>query len=228
MGLGRYLTKFFYRYYNRRRHGQIFTDFICSDENLSDQSVKENLEKALVEIIYADEGHLGCGLLVSTDGYFLTCRHCLNVQDGQAIKTSDGKKYKIEKTCVISKKYDLALAKAEIPVKAEAQRFKYGMFSKKSSKMTALLIRRNGDLEVKGGLANNFFGERIVGERYYAEVMSVNTPCKNGDSGGVVVSLPDYRLIGITAFNRATEEYYGGYFQWYHALELLTHFKRRF
>lgn len=85
--------------------------------------LEESISKGLVELRY-NRHHSSNGLLITTDGYFLTAKHCIRDLP-ETIRLHNGSEYAITKVCAIGKKEDIALAKADIPDECHPFSYKF-------------------------------------------------------------------------------------------------------
>src|SRR4030042_10156 len=114
-------------------------------ELLSEAEAKRNLELGLVEIL-ENERHTSNGLLLTSDGYFLTPKHC--VDSGikkMKIRLHDNSLYPMKKVCAWGKKYlDVALVKAGVPDECQPIRYKLYNTASLESERAGVLAGRCG------------------------------------------------------------------------------------
>ena len=183
-----------------------FLNNAYKENSLSPEEAKKNLEQGLIEI-EVDGKHSSNGLLITNDGYFLTSRHC--VDDGieeAKIKLHDGSTYKIDRECIHNKLEDIALAKAEIPVKPSPRAYSFHTEEMNEQTPLRLMTRRRGLLVDNYGFVDKkykgyFFVHHLVNAfkqnfHYGDGNISLNFVTKKGDSGGILID-SDYKVIGI-------------------------------
>jgi len=219
---------------NERRRKSVLTDFIQNiylADGLPDNQARDNLESSVIEIVYQNGYHSSCGLLITTDGYLITCYHCVSAGDKQSIVLADGTKYPIVKICAYSKPFDLALVKAEIPVLCEPKQYRFYVDKKidkamiLGSRPTVTLTRWNKKLNIVGGISSgriipkvNVEGGSVCNNQIYFKAN-----LKKGDSGGTVISAIDRKVYGIHS-NLSKEGGDSMCTQWCHALELIVRY----
>lgn len=177
-------------------------------ETLSIDRSKKNLEEGVIEITERGQ-HIGNGLLITDNGYFLTNKHCLSGNyRKRRIQCLDGSAHGIEKVCIaegrtVQKGADVVLAKAYVPGKLCPRPYRiYNARVEGDGAGTpiALLTRRDGQLVKKYGLAQgtadaliwNSSG-KLSPQRDLAWSDLSSIP---GDSGGALVT-HDGRLYGL-------------------------------
>lgn len=215
---------------------EVLTNFI---NNLNDSNdlpldlVRQNLESSVIEIIYPDGSHCSCGLLITTDGYFITCYHCVNedIQDLR-ILLSDGSVYPNLKLCDYSKKHDIALVKVSIPILSQA--IKYPFYSNKKihqssyaeANLVVTMTRKSGKLVVVDGFSKDYISRKIGLEDggFSKKQVEYETFLIYGDSGGVVVRLADLKVCGIASGSDSRNQSLGFYTQWNSAIEIVTRY----
>lgn len=214
---------------------QVLTDFInniYNANNLPPSLVKQNLESSIIELVYSNGDHGSCGLLISTDGYFITCYHCVNkdLQD-LSILLHDGSIYSQLKLCGYSAKYDIALLKAPIPVLAQAIKYpfyidnKLNQAVKTSSNFIVTMTRRKGALIIIGGSSHGDILEQIGMKNgtFFEKQVHYESSSSPGDSGGAVVRSTDLKVCGIHASMDLSSS--GRFYtQWHHAIEIISRY----
>ncbi|MFH0892743.1 MAG: serine protease [Candidatus Falkowbacteria bacterium] len=175
------------------------------------------IANAVIEILYPDGSHLGNGLLLTQDGYFLTCDHCLIYPPGiMKLRMSDGRTSSRARICVRDPDHDLALCK--IPLSGdECNCFKFYVPPEKKLSQPIIYLGRRGERLVRkeGNFTGSIFntvchtvvneysvkGESIIrcqkytSTQYYGH-FNMNIDAAVGDSGGVVIT-PDGSLVGL-------------------------------
>ena len=58
-------------------------------EDLTEEQSKKNIEESVIELVQ-NEKQVSNGLLITTNGYFLTARHCVKNIEGLKIKNRKG------------------------------------------------------------------------------------------------------------------------------------------
>lgn len=217
------------------RH-QVLSDFInniYSAENLPLDIVKQNLESSVLEIIYSNGQHSSCGVLITTDGYFLTCYHCVNKDlDDLSIVLHDSSVYSDLKLCAYSKAYDIALVKAPIPVPAQAIKYpfyvhkKLNQAVKTESTLALTMTRRDGKLVIFGGLSEGNVSDSLKLHKggLYQKQIRYESASQPGDSGGIIVRLADLKVCGLNSL-KDIDGSAGFYAQWHNAIELISRYK---
>lgn len=149
-------------------------------------SAKAGLERAVAELIYPDGQHLGNALMLTANGYLVTCLHCLNGK-AKLVWRSETRSFRILKT---DPRYDLALLKADTGYSAEISTLYCSSSQPKNGQLVVLMSRRDGELHMIGGVsdysANQSVpvkgGLSILGQSR-ARLVSVS-----GDSGGIIAT----------------------------------------
>jgi S1-C subfamily serine protease len=206
--------------------------------NLDSNESKKNLEESLIEITKYGK-HASNGILISENGYFLTAKHCIS-RDlfSMKIRLYNGLSYPIEKVCVEygegkNLKNDLALVKAKIPNKSLSKTYRiFNTLSEIGTKKLPLIIltRREGEVNTSGGFLEEFSCEGNVKlSRGYSVSKDnhflLNAFVKPGDSGGIIVTADEGKLIGLVS--HAVEKHpivYGA--KIIKALELVDFYRR--
>lgn len=161
---------------------------------------RRNIEEGLVEITSHGQ-HFSNGILVTSNGYFLTANHCVCDLSWKNVRLNNGRTYAIEKVCATNTEEDLALAKAKIPGKPEIQRYRFYNTNLLKKIPVALVTRINGKLVEKYGFVNLAWnphrtnlgnGSSVSYYNHFTSYLFASP----GDSGGVIIS-QDGRLVGI-------------------------------
>lgn len=214
---------------------QVLTDFINNIYNADDiplSLAKQNLESSVIELIYSNGKHSSCGLLITTDGYFITCYHCID-EDLQnlSILLHDGSIYSQLKLCGYSANYDIALLKAPVPVLAQAIKYpfhigkKLNREAKTNSNFVVTMTRWDGHLVIVGGSSNGDILQQIGTKdgRFIEKQVYYESSSRSGDSGGVVVRSTDLKVCGIHS-SRDSSSSGRFYTQWHHAIEIISRY----
>lgn len=186
--------------FNRSKNAKALEQFVKSNwiNGLTNEKALKNIEEGLVEIIYPCGSHKANGLLITEDGYLLSCQHCLG--DGinnSKIKTSDGKIYTLEKICIEDEANDLVLAKADINNKPFSKQYRFHNTNIIEKIPIQLITRWDGNFIQKYGLIiRNWNPYEDINGRNYRENICTNGISIKGDSGGVIVS-PSYEIVGF-------------------------------
>lgn len=211
-----------------------FVDGIYSDNNIPKDEARKNLESAVVEIVLIDNGsHNANGLLITTDGYFVTNLHCVLALGTQAIILDDGKTYPINKICTWSEEYDLALLKAEIPVISKAIKYpqasdrKLANISNYETSEIKVLTRWQKRIEIINGMSDGVVNEAnalITGKSYRSQVHFL-AKLKCGDSGGIVISTQSNKIYGLLSCIAESGDH-AFFSQWFEVLRLVDKYIR--
>jgi len=105
-----------------------FINNVYHGQHIQSNKAKEQITNNLLRISSSKNNltfHSNA-LLITENGYFLTCEHCVEDITPNFSRVYDGKgnSYPIERVCMISSKFELALAKTKINRPAKAIRFK--------------------------------------------------------------------------------------------------------
>jgi S1-C subfamily serine protease len=169
-------------------------------KDMNPTEAKRNVEHGVVEII-SHCCHSSNGLLITEDGYFITAKHCLSDVHQPQIRLYDGLVCDVEKICVLSKKRDVAIAKANKPGECKPVRYKFFDKSRYEEVPVVTLTMREGRLIKKTGIVQNLQDQpsiriddtSLAREDHFVISFSENIP---GDSGGIVIG-PYSEIIGI-------------------------------
>ena len=102
-----------------------FIQNIYTAEELSSNESINNLEKSLVEIVdKVTKQHRSNGLLITSNGYFLTADHCAENYSEKLIRDYQGNVYPIIRVCQENKNEDIALLKIEKEEQEENYNYK--------------------------------------------------------------------------------------------------------
>ncbi len=173
--------------------------------NLTPEQARQRAEKNLVEIQMYGQ-HSSNGLLITTDGYFLTAYHCVtdDIKSTLTVRTADNRVYPFERICHALPKLDLALAKATIPVPAEPIHHAfYGDSIEQLHQSPAVALSlRNGAIVSKTGVIRQSHYTTLSDPESHEVVISPEESveldqilCRKGDSGGPIISAHG-RVIG--------------------------------
>ena len=228
---------------NQKRRKDVLTEFIqniYTADSLSPADSKNNLEQAVVELVYSNGQHAACGLLITTDGSFITCHHCIEGGISLDIVLASGKQYPVKKVCAFSKKYDIALVKAEIPELSQAYRYRFfvnnqlNQAEKLNKDIIVVLTRWNRKLIINGGLSEGHIYKSVDSrdvnnkKKIYANQAHFQIKLKAGDSGGVAISSLEKRVYGVHSCGDNDDSLF---VLWHNVMELIiryTHSKVEF
>jgi len=224
---------------NQKRRKNVLTEFvqnIYTADGLNLDTSRENLEQAVIELVYNNNQHAACGLLITTDGYFVTCYHCVDTNEQLYIVLPTGKKYPIQKVCAFSKKYDIALVKADIPVLSQALCYRFFVHNKLDravaleKDIVVVLTRWEKRLVVNGGFTDGAILKQynVIRNTDYAFVDQVHfqAQLKHGDSGGVVISSTAKRVYGLHS-NGERHNNHSFFTAWHKVIELIIYYINR-
>lgn len=205
-----------------------FVDNIYWNDNLAPDKSIFSVEQGVVELLYKNSyQHSSNGLLLTEDGYVITCYHCINKEIENMFAGMHGNKlYEIERICSISKKRDLALIKINKKGKSKALNYRFlnnGNFSAGSVKHIVLLTRKNGNINRIGGTTNGYMFEKVFyykeGKNTHEQILA-NMKAISGDSGGVIVSV-EGEVFGIHV-GSAVDSYQAYFAAWHNALDVIS------
>ncbi len=217
---------------NHQRRLSVLTDFINNiyiAEDLPKNEAKKNLESAIVEIVYENNQHAANGILITTDGYFVTNLHCVVGPDRRKIILHNGECFSINKICARSKIYDLALVKADIPVVSEAIKYpfyidiKLAQAMNHKANMIIVLTRWQKKLKIAGGVTDGKIKENSYTENggNYKKQVHILSDLGPGYSGGAVILSLENKIYGINS--NSNESGKSGFCtQWYNVVELIS------
>ena len=187
-------------------------DFLASaqDNSLTDEQAKKNLEEGVIELLEYGR-HSSNGLLITDDGYFLTAKHCLEKPVPGAVRSYDGKIYKLERWSLSLPKYfgvfDVAIGKAVIPEKQNSKKYRICSLGKFISPFTTIpfkrdivrLSRLNQELifhhqKVLDVITLKGYNHLTVAIRYQG--YGATDELQPGESGGILATT-DARILGI-------------------------------
>lgn len=181
--------------FKRKRAAEIsaLESFLEQDNNSIELG---DISRGLVEIVYCGN-HSSNGLLITSDGYFLTPKHCQRLS---YIRLSTGIECRISHVCIRNKYEDLALVKADIPVEPRAIKYGFNNVRDELFKIE-MLTRRCGMLKKEEGrIFSNFnpFPTKLNGGRYvlYHEQFTIDIIAKPGQSGGLVIDSRE-NILGL-------------------------------
>jgi len=192
----------------QKQVAQALEEFLQSfylGETLSTERAKANLYAGLLEIVVEDQ-HIGGGLLVTSDGFFITANHVLDYAlkyKSCFVKLQD-KKYEIERVCASTEEKDMVLAKANIPIDCESMIYKFFNSNKLDncdSMPLNVIVRWDNTLITEPGLyANALQADFNLDNRVHLKnnesIQFIHSLAKPGYSGSVICT-PDFRLMGI-------------------------------
>ncbi|MFH0798203.1 MAG: serine protease [Candidatus Woesearchaeota archaeon] len=200
-------------------------------EDISVDESKYSIESNVVELVRYGQ-HSSNGLLVTTNGYFLTACHCVDGVRKLNVR-HNGHEYRLEKVCAVSRENDLALAKASID--AEPEYAKYRFFNtlnplKQMTPVVMMVYNDDSNFERRGGWLVNSCdmnnvkrhdGETIQLKDQYRIMADVQQGC----SGGPVVCC-DGRVAGLVS-NGSMKNHIGGVAKFMKCLELVVSYRLR-
>ncbi len=202
-------------------------------ETLSTEQAKANLESGLLEVV-VEKQHIGSGLLITRDGFFITANHVLDyaLNYKQSFVKLQDKSYKIERICACTKEKDMVLAKANIPGDCEPMRYKFFNSNKldnyDSMPLTVMVKWDNTLITAPGLYANalqngfNFDDKASLEKR--ESIQFIHSLAKPGYSGSVICT-PDFRLMGLVTGGLQVFELGAG-IRIVKALEVVESYKR--
>ena len=132
-------------------------------EDLTVNQLKKNIEESVIGLL-RNGNYASNGLLVTTNGYFLTARHCIKNIKELKIKNRKGDFYSLEKICEVNDAEDLALVKAKIDVEPEAIKYKFYNTNILDLRMPIVLMGydNDGKFEKRGGLIVKRFNANFI------------------------------------------------------------------
>lgn len=200
---------FFRKNVSRQKQvAQALEEFLQSfylGETLSTEKAKANLEAGLLEVVVENQ-HVGSGLLITSDGFFITANHVLDyaLNYKQSFVKLQDKSYRIEKICADTKEKDMVLAKAKIPGNCESMRYKFFNSNKldnyDSMPLTVMVKWDNTLITAPGlyanALQNGFNFDDKASLKKGESIQFIHSLAKPGYSGSVICT-PDFRLMGL-------------------------------
>lgn len=128
--------------------------------------------------------HRSNGLLLTGNGYFVTCYHCVEETENILVLNSRGETHPIEGVFVQSKSLDVAIVKAKINGPKEHINYKYAK-SFTIGQYSTLLTRKDSLLEIK---AANIRHGLIRDNENTHTLLNCDKTTVPGDSGGILTS----------------------------------------
>lgn len=157
-----------------------------------------NLEEGVIEIVYDDGSHRANGLLLTTDGYFLTADHCLGEEyKTMRVRTQAQRQYRIKRIVARDNQHDLVLGKMRGELWGQAN--VYRLYTERIAKTlpVALLTRRDGIVQRKYGFVHEYYMREIRKEHeVFLPFFAMVLDGRPGDSGGIVITR-EGQLIGL-------------------------------
>ncbi|MFH1637186.1 MAG: trypsin-like serine protease [Candidatus Woesearchaeota archaeon] len=206
---------------------ETFVQQLYWGENLNPEKSKQNISSGIVEITEFGQ-HSSNGILITSDGYFLTAKHCLEGSFlWQSVMLSNGTSYPISEVCCFNDEEDIAMAKAKIPTESKSMEYKIYQEDYSQKIAVSLITRRQGKLINKYGFCEKPWNKARtpIGEGKFAQWsnhFTLNLDSFTGDSGGSVVS-SDGRLMGLWSTG-SDEVSYGSASKIEKSLELVSSF----
>lgn len=161
------------------------------------QPYLEDVATNIVEI-KKNGRHTSNGLLITTNGYFITTYHCL--EDPNRTIWINNQEHELERICSQDKGNDIVFAKVRKRGKCIPLEYNFLKIRSLVDKDILVLTRRDGVLDMQPGfVAQSFFQysvrhySGIIGFNYHLEINSFIIP---GDSGGTVIT-PQGDLVAI-------------------------------
>lgn len=162
-------------------------------EDLNLKAAKKNLDAGIVEIIDTETDHRSNGILITENGYFVTCYHCVKTEvPGKLIRVASGMAYPIKKVIGYNKSNDIAIAKAIMIGKHEPLRYR---FAKKPTIANSFPIvhhgRYDGELRMKLGKVESPSLHSVQiskTKQQFDNQVRLDVHAVPGDSGGVVAT----------------------------------------
>lgn len=156
-----------------------------------------NIKLSLFEIKSLRQ-HASNGLLVTKNGYFITCFHCVNPLGDLRVLNHKGESFPIEGICLKDETNDIALVKAKIPGPKEIFLYKHAQYLN-TYERTFLLSRKDGTFSVNSGFVKYGMSKNKDSGKVS---LSCNQTTKPGDSGGTVTNMDG----GIFSIHRGIAE----------------------
>lgn len=208
-----------------------FTQQFYLGETLTTKQAQRNLERGIVELTWDEGSHAANGLLLTENGYFVTCLHCVEEPKKMRVRGDYFERCRIEKVLVESKKHDLALAKADITGNCAALSYKFHKEEiGERGEIIAVFGRREGEIYRRhGNLRGRLKSEaiKIESENYYlGSHINYDLVSQNGDSGGIIADL-ERRILGVLALGSrfSKTEFDTSAVKWYKVLEMICYYR---
>ncbi|MFC1678544.1 serine protease [Patescibacteria group bacterium] len=179
-----------------------FVQNIYWGEDLSLAQAKKNLEEGIVEIVYDNGQHRGNGLLITDNGFIITCNHCIFPSfDKLKVVKNSGEHYPIDYICHSKQDRDIVLFKADIPGLAKPREYKFfdsREFRVYRKYLVVGLVRWDGKLMIKGGYTCGSLVASLTVDNtdLYKDMMILKTKLIKGDSGGIIATI-NSEVVGI-------------------------------
>ncbi|MBN2142141.1 trypsin-like peptidase domain-containing protein [Candidatus Woesearchaeota archaeon] len=181
-----------------------FLSYAKNPLSRSSTASRHSIKKNVLELTRWGSHH-GNGLLITTNGYFLTCVHCVDPMPSwlRAVDYKGGK-HKIVKICSLVMEDDLALAKIDLEGLAFGCRYRVQESETQSlGKSIEMYARWNKDLKLREGILKSPSSPRPVFAtgssnmiHYYFDHASARLEVIGGDSGGAVLNRQG-ELLGL-------------------------------
>lgn len=180
---------------------------IAHENNVSSQESNDNLQKYTIELVNHGK-HMGNGLVITENGYFLTAKHCVEANPmcpGKKLldltaNIGDRDDYLIYDILATSNHDDLALGRLMMSGNRKAIRYKFSEPDEVT--ITGVITRwdRKFNDEYTGQIVYPNVDEvEIEDGRYkFKNQFSINKPSRPGVSGGIVVCR-NKGLLGIAS-----------------------------
>lgn len=213
---------------NKQRNLEALESFMRQKPSMPAGDSLRNLHQGLVEFVGSNRNHVGNGLLITRNGFLLTCRHM--VDNGivpRTIRTQTGETYTTEQDYLALGTSDIALVKARIDDAPEPMQYEFLRYTKLMPYQVLITLSRwEGRLEEDIGhykqrirKATGTNGENTYKKRYNDHIQYTCQTVR-GDSGGITIS-PEGKLIG---FHSGSDCGYGSAATIDSALDLINHF----
>ncbi|MBR9705445.1 trypsin-like peptidase domain-containing protein [Candidatus Pacearchaeota archaeon] len=200
---------------------------ICRTENVDRYEAEMNAYNNLMEFTspcrYGGIDHIFNGLLITTNGYYITSKHCIEDEAYNDANFETDKSFMTEKICAISKKDDLALAKMDLKKRVESKgkprAIRYAIETGPdlgNRPITALSRRSLGIVKRFGTITGNY---NFLGGMPEPSELSIQATeqasepkqksglynhfttslgCIPGDSGGIILDA-DMKIMGVVS-----------------------------
>jgi hypothetical protein len=229
------------KYRNEKATIDALTTFINQfyfGQILPPTEAQKNLEDGTLELTWKSGAHCGNGLLVTDDGLFVTCAHCLgNNLEKQRARNHTGNCYGIEKVLTVSsfRKNDIVLAKAAIPGERKARSYKFGESENPpEGKPVALFGRKGNEVYRKYGFVKGTYMRETImtdnGETRVTGHVGYKLTSERGDSGGIIADI-ERKIVGIVSLGSELDaqgnprEGFTSGVKWFKVLEMIAHYK---